>query len=212
MTIRRITAATGTIVSVAEARQVLGLTDAPDAGDDVALAGLCEVVTALAEQETQRVYRSQSLEWGHDGEGWNYGMRLPLSAGGGPGNINIDSVKYYDLRFTQQTLDPLAYWAGSDCEAVTIVPRLFSVWPFLGDGPEIVTVAFSVKATVSVPSQVKQAALLMLCNLWRMGQRGPFVTMESSVGIAQTQFSVTTDAAAVQDKLVQRLLAFDRWD
>ena len=206
MTLRLITAPSGSIMSLPEATAMLGITDT---SQDTYLTALVDVATNLIEFETQRLYRAQTWEWVRGG--FDDVMRLPLAAGGGTPNMAINSVKYAGLNAVQQTLDPGLYWVRPAGETQSVVRTWFAVWPWVGDAAERVVISFSATSGVTVPSFIKQAGLLTLANLYRTGQRAPNVVREVVEGVGQTNYQTTLAAQAVYDNTVQHLLSFDRW-
>lgn len=207
MTLRLITAPSGSIMSLPEAKAMLGIADT---SQDAYLTALVDVATNLIEFETQRLYRAQTWEWVRGG--FDDVMRMPLAAGGGTPNMAINSVKYAGLNAAQQTLDPSLYWVRPAGETQSVVRTWFAVWPWVGDAAERVVISFSATSGVTVPSFIKQAGLLTLANLYRTGQRAPNVVREVVEGVGQTNYQTTLAAQAVYDNTVQHLLAFDRWN
>lgn len=207
MTLRLITAPSGSIMSLSEAKAMLGIYDT---SQDAYLGALADVASNLIEFETQRLYRPQTWEWVRDS--FDDVMRLPLAAGGGTPNMVINSVKYAGLNGVQQTLDPSLYWVRPASETQSVVRTWFAAWPWIGDAAERVVISFSATSQASAPSFIKQAALLTLANLYRQGQRSPNVVREQVEGVGQTNYQTTLAAQAVYDNTVQHLLSFDRWN
>ena len=208
MAVRVVTAPSGPLISLADAKLVTGI-DTADTSQDSLLTALLDVATTNVEFATQRYYRACTLEWTRDD--WAEEMRLPVAAGGGAAYLKINSVKYAALDFSTQTLDPGVYWERPQGETLAVVRRWFSVWPFLGDGKERVVINFSILSGVVVPSSIKQAALMVLGTVYEMTTRSPYLTREHVEGVGLSNWLVTEAAQRVNDRAMQSLLQYEMW-
>lgn len=208
MTLRVVTPPTGSIITLAEAKLALGISST-DTSQDALVTALLDVATTQVENHCQRAYRPQVLEWSRDD--WFSEMRLPIAAGGGPANMQINSIKYAAMDLTIQTLAPTMYWSRPSGETLAVVRRWWSVWPFLGDGQERVVINFSIISSVVVPAAVKQAALMVLGTIFEMSTRSPYVTREQVDGVGLKNYLVNAEAQKVNDRALDMLLQFERW-
>ena len=184
-------------ISLEEAKAHLRITEADD--DDL-IAGLILAAQDQIEDNTQRRYLTQSLEWvvnGYWGSG-DDGLTLPVAPSGGSNNISIDQIQYVAMDGAIQVLDPSLYWARPKGATLTIVKRWFVMWPWLGDGAERVIISFSVAGAPStVPNRVKQAMKLLVSH-W-------YENRDAVVGVDNRDSSTELPLG------VEALLTAERW-
>jgi uncharacterized phiE125 gp8 family phage protein len=140
-------------------------------------------------------------------------IRIPL----GPLR-SITSVIYKDASGNQQTLSTADYqvvgvdngWQGS------ITPSYGKYWPNTYPQPESVTIRFIAgyapgsgspgDPAQNVPAPIKQAMLLMIKNLYALGERNLFVSAETVDGVGAQQFIVSDNASKVMNDASDLLL------
>ena len=163
MALRVVTKPKGELIPLDDAKQQLRV-DFDD--DNDLITGIIRAAGRRIEAITARRYLAQTLEWGRDCLA--NPMVLPVAPGGDSASIAVDWVKYFDLQGVQQTLDPALYWARPIGPTLKIVPRWFVVWPWVGDGPERVTIRFHTIGDPScVSDNVRHACRLLVSHWYR---------------------------------------------
>ena len=139
------------LITLAQAKAQLNV-DYDD--DDDLISGFIAAATSQVEANTQRRYLPQSLEWGL--QEWSGHMVLPVASGGDSQGLEIDQVRYIDLNGVQQVLDTGIYWDKPHGQTRKLALQWYQEWPWLGDGPERVTIAFSIneKSLVTPPALI----------------------------------------------------------
>jgi uncharacterized phiE125 gp8 family phage protein len=159
--------------------------DAPIDTDDNAVTAYIEAASDLIEAQTQRRYLPQQLAW--DRLYLEDEMVLPVAPGGDCSNVSVDQVQYVDWNGDPQVLDPSLYWVRSAGATKAVVRRWFAVWPWVGDGPEPVTITFTIgPKTIS-------ACKLLTGHLWEhreavVGVENRDSSTELPLGVAQLLF------------------------
>jgi hypothetical protein len=102
-------------------------------------------------------------------------------------------------------------WPGS------ITPAYGKYWPNTYPQPECVTIRFVAgyapgtgspgDPALNVPAPIKQAMLLMIKNLYALGERNLFVSAETVDGVGSQQFIVSENASKVMNEAADLLLA-----
>ena len=132
--------------------------------DDDLLGGFILAASYQVEANTQRRYLPQSLEWGL--QEWSGDMILPVAAGGDSQGLQIDEVRYVDLNGVEQVLATGIYWDRPHGQPRTLKLQWYQEWPWLGDGPERVTIAFSINAKSIVPPPARVACKMLVSHYY----------------------------------------------
>jgi uncharacterized phiE125 gp8 family phage protein len=114
-------------------------------------------------------------------EDWpDYKIRLPC-----PPLIAVSSITYLDLADATQTLAPNQYRVIRQGNAGSYIERSFiGIWPATADRPDAITVTYTAgygAAASDVPMPIRQAALLLLGEMW--ANRGDGIAESSSVAV-----------------------------
>ena len=163
--------------------------------DDDLISAFIAAASSQVEANTQRRYLPQSLEWGL--QEWSGHMVLPVASGGDAQGLQIDQVRYIDLNGDQQVLDPGIYWDREHGQTHKLSLRWYQEWPWLGDGAERVTIAFSINEN-SVVSPHAMAACRMLVGHY-------YLHREAVVGVDNRDSSTPLPLG------VEALLSPERW-
>lgn len=195
MALRVVTAPTGTLISLDDAKAQLRVDH--DDEDDL-IAALILAAQNQIEALTQRRYLPQTIEWVCDS--WCDRMVLPIAPGSDCSKIAIASVKYTDLQSEQQTLDPATmYWSRPAGPTLAIARQWFAVWPWLGDGAERVVVRISITSEAEdAPDAVKHAMRLLISHWYR--------NRDAVVGVDNR------DSSTAMPFGVEELLVGERWE
>lgn len=139
-------------------------------------------------------------------------IRIPL-----PPLQSITHVKYDDADGNEQTVASVDYTVDAVNEPGWVIHDSASAWPTTFDGVNAVRIRFVAgyppttdsppDLTENVPLPIKQAMLLMLRDLWGMGERNLFVSAEDVPGVGSRSFVVSENAAKVVRRAAESLLA-----
>jgi len=157
-----VTAATGTAVTLSEARRQCGLPE-DYAYHDSHLLALINAAQSYVERHTARALISST--WDYTMERFPYGdepLWLPKSP-----LASVTSVKYYDADGTQQTWTSSEYVVFTDRQPGCIRLASDAAWPSVGTRPQPVTVRFvaGYLSASAVPADLR-ACLLLLIEQW----------------------------------------------
>lgn len=222
------------VVTLAEAKAQLRITDT--SSDDLITALIMAAVNqidpagggwlgrALRPQTWE--LRSDGFPYGYCGSGYHRNFRvqneivLPY-----PPLISVDSVKYFDTVGVEQTLtEGVGYRVlglGS-INGAGIAPVYGGSWPSARCDAESVVVQFTCGYDVTdgnspptdlLPAPIKQAVLLMVKDLFHLGERNLFIGSETVDGVGARQFIVTENATMVMRAASENLLSTYRvWE
>lgn len=208
-------------VDLADAKAQLRVTDTDD---DTLITALCSVACAglegadgplkraIGEQTWQLVlphfvdhlrrgdhHRFRDFLHGNPAKPWN-AIEIPL-----PPIDSISSVKYYDANNAQQTLAADTDYTLVDrgTETSFILPT--SQWPAHYRRPDAVTIEF-VAGYEDVPRPIWQAAILIIKQLYDLGEKNTFVSGETVFGVGSSTYAVSAAAAQIVQDAADRLL------
>ena len=182
----------GGLISLDQARAQCRI-DTTD--DDELLIGYILAATRVIENDVQRRYLPQQLNWIR--EHWRHHMPLPVAAGGDSSQLAINQISYVDLDGDTQLLDPSLWWSRPDGETLTVVRRWFAVWPLLGDGAQRVVINFSVLPTSGPSDLAVQACRLLVSHYYE--------NRDAVVGVNNRDSSTPVPFG------VEALLTSERW-
>lgn len=134
-----------------------------------------------------------------------YRIELPL-----PPIRSVTSIRYYDANGSEQTLAEDAWrLVNRGSERSRVVP--INGWPAAQCREDAVSIEFVAgygeeDGQVGMPTQIKQAVILMIKQLYDMGQRSVFVTTDTVFGVGSKQYAVSSAASDVMQRAVGNLL------
>ena len=180
------------LITLAQAKAQL---DVEFDDDDDLISAIILAATDQVQVNTLRRYLPQSLEWVL--QGWGDHMVLPVAPGGDSQGAEITGVSYVDENGDTQTLDPGIYWDRPHGDTRRLVLRWYQIWPWLGDGPDRVVIAFDINAK-SAPSPMAVHACKLLVSHW-------YEHRDAVVGVENR------DSSAPLPFGVEQLLSSERW-
>lgn len=181
MSLTQVTPNTGLAITLADAKDHLGIPQA-DTSSDAEITNLIKSARDLIERETDRVLLTETWKETLDCfplvpiwplqpayRSWplyrnpllKYQQEVALRLRLGPVQ-SVTSITYYDTANQQQTLDPSTYYVITPTSLpATVTPA--SVWPGTFPRPDAVAVTYSVGYS-SVPERVKQAVRALVAT------------------------------------------------
>lgn len=205
--LRIVTPAAADPVTLAEAKAQLRITDTSQ--DDM-ITALVSAATISAQSVVQRLFVTQTVEWVL--EKWPACIDIPVAPVAF--DTGIVSVKYIDWTTqTQKTLDPSLYVVKTIGPSVSIIPKFATIWPIVFPySSEPIVVRFIAGSDVGdVPTNVKQAILLMVRHLYSLGERSPFIKRDRVEGIGEKYFQIDPGAVDLIPDAAQALLRDEVW-
>ena len=163
--------------------------------DDDLINGMIAAATDQVQANTQRRYLPQSLAWVL--QDWGDHMVLPVAPGGDSSGVEITGVTYVDENGDTQTLDPSIYWAKPHGDTMKLVLRWYQIWPWLGDGPDRVVIAFDINDQSEVSFSAKTATKMLVSHYYQH--------REAVVGVDNRDSSTPLPLG------VEALLSPERW-
>ena len=169
-------------VTLAEATLHLRLPSTIDADEQAEITRMISAATEYCENYTNRKWTTGSRMEHFDSFNYsalrkNQGMYLP------GGNISaITSITYFDSLFVQQTLDASKYRLVGAPNIAYVYPAMGEQWPTdVAHEPLHIEVTYQLDGSVSVPTSVKQAVLLVLGSLYEYREDGVVENAVSAV-------------------------------
>jgi uncharacterized phiE125 gp8 family phage protein len=154
----RVTAPAEPLLSLADARAHLRVTSNDE---DALITSLCAAAEAHLDGYSGVLGRALVTQtWKRSFCRFEYpGMRLPLGVA-----QTVESITYYDLNDTIQTVDPATYYLVEDAQGPLVNVKATASWPASYYRDDAVTVEWTCGygATTAVPQAIKQAALLLI--------------------------------------------------
>jgi uncharacterized phiE125 gp8 family phage protein len=134
MSLRLITAATDTPVSLSEAKAHLRVTDS---AEDTLITSMITSAAEVGEQHTGRAFMPQT--WALTLDSFADGVVLTR-----PPVRSITSITYVDTVGVTQTIDPVLYRLrnSDDFGFAVVVPAYGATWPATLDDSDVITVTF----------------------------------------------------------------------
>lgn len=139
-------------------------------------------------------------------------IRIPL-----PPLQSITSINYDDRDGLEQTVSASAYDVDAVGQPGWVVPVRGSPWPVAMSAINAVRIRFVAgyppstdsppDLRLNVPRPIKQAILLMVKNLWGLGERNLFISSEDVIGVGSRSFVVSENAARVMNAAAENLLS-----
>ena len=156
------TPATGTVVSLAEARRQVSLAE-DDTTHDTMLTRLIAAATQLVEIKTLRTLLSTTYLW----QTWDFpSANRPLSLPRNPVS-SLESLSYYDTDDVEQTIATSDVYLGTGHVATLIPKASLGSWPSVHElRPDPVSVSFiaGYGAAEDVPQPIRDAVLLLVAH------------------------------------------------
>jgi uncharacterized phiE125 gp8 family phage protein len=192
-----ITAPTDAVVTLAEAKAQLRITDtSQDTFIQSIIYAAVNQLDPAAGGWLDRALRTQIWELRLDGFRQTE-IKLPF-----PPLIGTPTVKYDDLGGTEHSLTlttDFRILGDGRLSMQHLRPPFLGSWPVARCDVESVriryTCGYALTPTDAMPQAIKQAVLLMTKSFYDLGKRDALVTQDTVIGVSSKSFSVTDEAA-----------------